>query len=80
MANSLIYGEPGIPSAPSPPDVRVWMYRGQEARLFNSKDEIPAGEDWREAPYDAEPAKKPKAKKKADGEAVSETEPNGDSD
>jgi hypothetical protein len=56
------------------------MYRGQEARLFNSKDEIPTGEDWREAPYEAEPAKKPKAKKKADGEAVSETEPDGDSD
>jgi hypothetical protein len=65
MANWLINGEQGMPSAPSLPDTRVWMYRGQEATLFNSKDEIPAGEDWREAPYELEspPVKKSRAKK-----------------
>lgn len=65
MANWLINGEQGIPSAPPLPDTRVWMYRGQEARLFNSKTEIPAGEDWRETPYEADPvpAKKTRAKK-----------------
>jgi len=78
MANSLINGEQGIPSAPSLPDTRVWMYRGQEARLFNSKDDIPAGEDWRETPYEAEPAADPAPVKKAKGKKP-EGE-NGDSD
>lgn len=53
MANSLIRGAPVTP-APALPDTRVWMYRGKEARLFNSMDEIPAGEDWRDAPYEIE--------------------------
>lgn len=59
-------------------DTRVWMYRGHEGRMFMHEDEIPAGEDWREAPYDAEPVKRSKAKKKADDETVTETGSDGD--
>lgn len=61
-------------------DTRVFMYRGQEARLFNSLDEVPEGEGWRDTPYDLEEApaetEKPKRRKKVEIEA--EDAPNGD--
>lgn len=80
MANSLIYGEPGKPSAPAAPDTRVWMYRGQEARLFQSKGEIPSGEDWRDAPYEMEPqpeVQKRRRTKAADGQELGKTDGDG---
>lgn len=33
-------------------DRRVFMYRGKEARLFNSPEEVPAGEGWRDHPHE----------------------------
>ena len=63
-------------------DRRVYMFKGKEARLFNSPDDVPEGEGWQGAPYDLDtaPAKKPKGKK-ADAEPVAdEGKPDGDSD
>ncbi len=35
-------------------DKRVWMYKGREAKIFNSIEDVPDGEGWKDAPYDAE--------------------------
>lgn len=45
-------------------DTRVFMYRGTEARLFNSPEEIPEGEGWKDAPYELEEVAAPVEKKK----------------
>lgn len=70
-------------------DTPVWMYKGQEPKLFNSANEIPQGEGWRDAPYElVEPepveAQKLRGKKQkieaVDPEVTEEVAPNGDSD
>lgn len=62
MANSLINGGGGD-HAPSKSaqtaDRRVWMYRGTEARLFNSPEEVPEG--WTDTPTEDAPAVEPEA-------------------
>lgn len=70
MANDLIHGEGAGKPAPSTPDTSLWMYRGQEGRLFASKADIPEGEGWKDAPHDLAPApalvaepEKPKSKR-----------------
>jgi hypothetical protein len=60
--HSLINGTgAGASSPPDPngdtmsePDRRVFMYKGKEARLFNSPDEVPEG--WLDHPTDDAPA------------------------
>jgi len=32
------------------PDTRIWMYRGEEAKLFDSSADIPEGEGWARRP------------------------------
>lgn len=44
-------------------DKRVFMYKGQEARLFDSLEDVPDGEGWRDAPYDIEAEADPAPKK-----------------
>lgn len=66
MANSLINGPQGETSAvqPQTDDARVWMYRGDEARLFASAADVPKGGGWADAP--GKPASK--QEKEADGD------------
>ncbi|CAA2139587.1 hypothetical protein [Hyphomicrobium sp. ghe19] len=54
-------------------DTRVFMYRGTEARLFNSPEEIPEGEGWKDAPYELEEVAAPVEKKKPSAKKAAET-------
>lgn len=83
MANSLLNGEEPATPAPQKADTRVFMYRGQEARLFASLDEVPKDEGWRDAPYEPEESvEKPKRGRRPKAETEAESEPvnDGDSD
>ena len=57
MANTLISNSRVIPPVVkgadnTPPDARVWKYKGKEAKLFESLEAVPEGEGWQDAPYD----------------------------
>lgn len=82
MANDLINGEGAGKPAPKAADTSVWMYRGQEARLFRSAADVPADEDWRDAPYEVSETvsetEKPKRRKKPEADQVEDV-PDGDS-
>lgn len=60
-------------------DRRIWMYRKGEARLFNSPDEVPKGEGWRETPVGDEPEPASKRRIKKDEYVKLDGEDDGDS-
>ena len=78
MANDLINGEGAGKPAPKAADTSVWMYKGQEAKLFKAASDVPADEDWRDAPYEASETvsdpEKPKRRKKTEADPVEETQ------
>jgi hypothetical protein len=83
MANDLINGDGAGKPAPEA-DTSLWMYRGQEGRLFARKEDVPEGEGWKDAPYDleaetvSEPEKPVKRKKKTEAEPVADEAVDGD--
>lgn len=83
MVNNLIKGAGEGALAPSKPDTSVWMYRGQEARLFASPADVPVDEGWLDHPHETavEPAGNAEApKRRGRPPKVEAAEPAGESE
>lgn len=80
MSNSLINrggGDPAPSTSTQTEDRRVWMYRGTEAKLFNSPEEVPEG--WTDAPTEDAVEPQPEApKRKVRAKPVEESEPDSE--
>ncbi len=75
MANSLINGGGAVAPSTSAPaeDRRVWKYRGTEARLFDSPDDVPDG--WTDAPTEDAAEPQPEAPKRKRAKPVEDADP-----
>lgn len=84
MANSLITG--GASASPVSPseatttekDTRIFMYRDGESRLFDSAEQIPAGEGWVDHPDKVQKTQPVKRKPRKQLEATEPETEDGD--